>query len=271
MDMLDNPVYNQIGFRYNQTRKADPFISDQLYSLLEVDQDEKYLDLGCGTGNYLQALIKKGVNIWGVDPSKTMLQEASSNGLSDRVFLGSAEHIPFPSEYFKGTMAVLTTHHWTDLKKGFQEINRCTRNNGVLVLFTFTPDQVRHYWLKEYFPKMIEVDSKKIPPLNELKEILLESGFTFLEEIIYEVRDDLIDQFMYAHKNHPEKYLDEEIRKGISAFRLAPDPEEIGRGLIQIKKDMETGKILNIIHDYSEKNFGDYVFLKAQKKADINP
>jgi len=263
--MTSNPVYDQIGFQYNQTRKADPFIAGQLWDLLEVELSKKYLDLGCGTGNYLKALLDKYTDIYGVDPSDTMLQEARTRGLMNRVFKGESDKIPFPGSFFKGTIAVLTTHHWPNLLNGFSEIHRCLEEEGILVIFTFTPDQVNHYWLKEYFPKMIEGDSQKIPDLENLRQTLKQSGFKVQEERIYWVQDDLQDQFMYSHKNHPEKYLLEEIRKGISAFRLAKDQNEIQKGLEQIRRDIESGDIQKIIDRYTQLEFGDYIFIKAQK------
>ena len=44
--------YNKIGTNYNQTRRADPFLTECLFKHLNPKTKGLYLDIGCGTGNY---------------------------------------------------------------------------------------------------------------------------------------------------------------------------------------------------------------------------
>jgi trans-aconitate methyltransferase len=83
--------YNTIGINYNQTRKADPYLTEQLLKHLNPNKSGLYADIGCGTGNYTSALQKKGFQFIGIDPSIEMLQKAQSNNKNIQWKIGSAE------------------------------------------------------------------------------------------------------------------------------------------------------------------------------------
>ena len=115
-------VYNKIGEGYNATRKADPYIASRLHELLSPMPDGLYIDIGCGTGNYLKALSDMGLNLYGVDPSEVMLVKAKAKNTNAIFIEAKAESIPLPDDFFDGALAVLTIHHWTDTLKGLQEV-----------------------------------------------------------------------------------------------------------------------------------------------------
>jgi len=263
---MSESLYNQIGKDYNETRTSDPGISDRFLNHLNPRHEEKYLDIGCGTGNYLSALEEKGLDMTGIDPSEIMLEAARRKNPLGRYILGKAEEIPFPDQFFHGGIGMLTTHHWTDLEKGYQELHRVIKDGGKLVLFTFTPDQVLHYWLKEYFPTMIQEASSGIQDLSSQMDLLKKAGWKHIFKEEYRVDRGVLDHFMYASKYQPEKYLDKRVRDGISAFQLTKNPNEIESGLKRLKADIESGRIYSQIQEYEKKNpFGDYIFLIAGK------
>ena len=85
-----------------------------------------------------------------------------------------------------------------------------------------TAEQMRHYWLNEYFPRMME--KATAPYLRFVTVDVLESaGFRIECEEKYDVTPDLKDFFLCCGKLQPERYLDERIRSGISSFADAPD------------------------------------------------
>ncbi len=72
---MPEAIYNKIGTGYNQTRRADPYITNRLFSLLNSANGTKtYLDVGCGTGNYTIRLAEMGLRFIGMDPSDVMLE-----------------------------------------------------------------------------------------------------------------------------------------------------------------------------------------------------
>ena len=93
-------TYDIIGKGYNTTRQADPFIVDRLCDMLQPHREGLYLDIGCGTGNYLAALSAKGYTFYGVDPSQTMLDAARSAHARahDLCFIANSVNFPVRHE-----------------------------------------------------------------------------------------------------------------------------------------------------------------------------
>jgi ubiquinone/menaquinone biosynthesis C-methylase UbiE len=147
---MQETKYDKIGTGYNSTRQADPYLTERLYYQLQPKTDRLYLDIGCGTGNYTCTLADKGLNFIGVEPSEKMLSEAKIRNQHINWFKGRAEQIPTEDEVFDGIIATLTIHHWTDLKKAFAELDRVLVDNGKIVMFTSSPEQMKGYWLNHY-------------------------------------------------------------------------------------------------------------------------
>ena len=200
-------VYDTIGASYNATRKADPYIAKRIYDLLKPVPKGLYLDIGCGTGNYLKALVDKGLSFYAVDPSETMLQQAKSKNIAATFLKAKAESIILPDNFFDGAMAILTVHHWEDVLAGLKEMNRLLKPNANLVFFSYTPQQVKGYWLRHYFPKMIDKAARLIPPVSDMKALLQQAGFGAIILETYSVQKDLQDHFMYSNKYRPKQYL----------------------------------------------------------------
>jgi ubiquinone/menaquinone biosynthesis C-methylase UbiE len=255
-------IYNQIGKGYNSTRQADPYIAQCLYELLVLKREGKYLDIGCGTGNYFKALREKGVELIGVDPSEIMLETARRQNPSDTFIEASADALPFDAASYDGAMAVLTLHHWPSIPEGLKEIRRVLKRDTALCIFSYTPEQMRGYWLYHYFPKMVETCMKIVPDLSSMQEMLTEAGFSEIHTKPYFVKPDLQDHFIYSYKFQPEKYLLEEVRNNTSGFRVFADPLEVEEGIKQLAKDIKSGAIDAIISSY-ENDLGDYLFIQA--------
>ena len=263
---MSETLYNTIGKGYNTTRKADPYIAGRLHELLSPVPGGIYLDIGCGTGNYLVALTQKGLNMRGADPSATMLQEAREKNPGAALVCANVENLPFDNDSFDGSIATFTFHHWTDKRKGLDEMHRVLKPGARLVFLSFTPEQMRGYWLYHYFPEMIQRSWELVPGIGGMEKLLNESGFQQVTTEKYFVQDDLQDHFLYSNKYRPEAYLDEDIRKGISSFAAFSTPGEVAAGLKALEADIETGAVKEIINSY-ENEHGDYLFYIAENKA----
>src|SRR4051812_6145732 len=107
---MGSAVYDKAGIGYNTTRCADPYLAGRLYEMLSPSPEGVYLDIGCGTANYLTALAAKGVSFYGIDPSETMLKEARAKDNNATFIKASAENIPVDSNFFDGALATFTLH-----------------------------------------------------------------------------------------------------------------------------------------------------------------
>lgn len=265
---MQDVTYDKIGIGYNSTRQADPYLLVRLLSHLQPKADRLYLDIGCGTGNYTISLANKGFNFVGVEPSKKMLNEAKSQN-QDIIWLnGTAEQIPANDKAFDGIVGTLTIHHWADLEKAFTELNRVLAENGRLVLFTSSPEQMKGYWLNHYFPKMLDSSIIQMPSLAEIQQAIAQKALKITSVEKYFIKDDLKDCFLYVGKNNPERYFDEQIRHGISSFSSLANIEEVKQGLSKLRNDIEN-QTFDKIKDQYANELGDYLFLTIQKEGSI--
>lgn len=260
---MTNAVYNTIGKTYDNTRKADPEIAKTIAKLLQYKPNGFYLDIGCGSGNYTGALAEIGLKIEGIDLSTEMLEKAKKKYSQINFHQGDATALPFSNNKFDGAICILATHHIHNNKKLFQEAFRVI-NKGRFVIFTATPQQINHYWTGHYFPEMMESDKKKMTSFDEIKTDLGQAGFVDIQRSAFYVTNQLQDWFLAAGKYRPEIYLDPVVRHGISSFHLSSNPVELKNGLKQLEKDIQSGKINEIIQNY-ESDIGEYMFIIGEK------
>lgn len=256
-------LYNKIGVKYNETRCADEFLTKCFRRFLSPLENENYLDVGCGTGNYTCAMADEKYQFYGIDPSEMMLEKARQRNCKVIWQKGDAENLPFENKFFDGAMATLTIHHWKNLEKAFSEIYRVLNSNKKFVLFTSLPEQMEGYWLNHYFPQMLLDSIEQMPAFSKIRNALQNAGFEIENTEKYFVREDLQDHFLYCGKNRPELYLQEDIRRGISSFASLANKNEIESGLKKLATDFKEEKIWEVIENY-QNDKGDYVFIVAK-------
>jgi ubiquinone/menaquinone biosynthesis C-methylase UbiE len=259
--------YDRIGTHYDHTRRADRFIAERLLYHLSPVKDGIYLDIGCGTGNYTNEFQKRGFRFIGIDPSGEML--AAAERKNDRISwrVGTAEKTNLVAESMDGITGSLTIHHWSDLRNGFSELNRILKENRRIVVFTSTPEQMKGYWLNHYFPQMLKDSMRQMPSYTKVIEAMTGSGFEMIGTEKYFVQPGLTDHFLYCGKTRPELYLRDDIRYGISSFSDLAGQQEIRKGLIQLRSDIDSGKIQMIIDEY-DNDEGDYLFIIGKKAGE---
>jgi ubiquinone/menaquinone biosynthesis C-methylase UbiE len=265
MDPTKNrAVYDSIGKGYDTTRRADPYIAGRLLHHLSPKPNEKYLELGCGSGNYTLALKNAGLTMTGVDISQQMLGRAYQKDPSIDWVFANVESLPFGNNVFSGASCVLAIHHFANIKVAFKEAARVLAE-GPLVIFTATAEQMQAYWLNEYFPNAMNKSIIQMPGQKALEEALHGAGFSQIVWEPYEIRSDLQDFFLYIGKNRPELYLDARIRQGSSTFSSLSNPQEVEKGCAQLDRDIRSGRILKVAASYTKRTLGDYMFVAARK------
>jgi ubiquinone/menaquinone biosynthesis C-methylase UbiE len=261
---LRPPLYDCIGLQYDTTRRADPYLVARLiYHLNPVPHDE-YLDMACGTGNYIVAVAQTGIRVHGVDQSWRMIAAAREKSQAVAWHLGNVEALPFRDGIFSGVLCTLAIHHFQALHPAFQEIFRVLAR-GRFVLFTATAEQMRGYWLNAYFPTAMARSIVQMPTLPEIVHALRESGFSTIHTEPYQVRTELQDFFLYSGKHRPEIYLDPHVRAGISTFAALAETAEVEAGCRRLLQDIQSGRIARMIAR-DQHTQGDYLFVVGEKE-----
>jgi ubiquinone/menaquinone biosynthesis C-methylase UbiE len=101
-----------------------------------VQEGERVLDVGCGTGSLSATLarVTKTSEIVGIDPSTGFIEYARTQTTDPRVTfdLGDALNLPYPDDSFDRCMALLVMDHIPDAPNGAAEMRRVTRPGGVV-------------------------------------------------------------------------------------------------------------------------------------------
>ena len=100
-----------------------------------LPENGRLLDLGCGTGLFMQRYLKNGGVAIGVDISLGMIKRARTRNVSD-VALGTAEVLPFMDETFDGVSSLLAFSYFQDPKSMLRESFRVLKPGGTISICT---------------------------------------------------------------------------------------------------------------------------------------
>jgi ubiquinone/menaquinone biosynthesis C-methylase UbiE len=95
-----------------------------------VRPGDRVLDIGCGPGAALENARRLGAEVYGVDPSPSMVARAARRVPEATVVEGSAERLPFPDGTFSHVLAISTFHHWASQEAGIDEAHRVLAPGG---------------------------------------------------------------------------------------------------------------------------------------------
>lgn len=105
------------------------------------------LDAGCGGGELLVRLARKGISVIGVDQSQEMLSKAGKKIASDcswcnvELRLGSAEHLPLADSSVDGIIAHMLLHHLSEPSDFFSEVSRVCKDGGKCSVIELMPHE----------------------------------------------------------------------------------------------------------------------------------
>jgi SAM-dependent methyltransferase len=217
--------YDAIGRTYTATRGTDPRIAARIWDALA--DARTVVNVGAGTGSY-EPLDR---DVTAVEPSAVMIAQRPP-GAAPAV-QASAEALPFEDASFDAAMAVLTLHHWSDLRAGSAELRRVARDR--VVVFSWDPTYVGRMWLgPEYFPQYSREDAEGFPSLAE------QAAALGAEAEVVPIPWDCRDGFFSAFWRRPEAYLDPAVRAGISTLAKRGE-DELAEGLARLRADLESG------------------------------
>jgi ubiquinone/menaquinone biosynthesis C-methylase UbiE len=111
----------------------------RLLDLVSVDRDSRVLDLGCGSGGWSESIGQSVHQVVGIDISLERIKVAKKNAENESLnnlhfFIGDAENLPFPSDYFNIVFCAAILHHLPDLNQAFREIHRVLKIDGKIIL-----------------------------------------------------------------------------------------------------------------------------------------
>jgi SAM-dependent methyltransferase len=236
-----NALYDRIGIGYRNYRQPDPRIATAINAAL--GDCRTVLNVGAGAGSY--------------EPTDRVVQalEISGEMIAQRpphaapCIQGSAIDLPFDDNSFDAALAILTVHHWPDQLKGLQEMRRVARRRCVCL--TWEASKLRPpFWLMEYFPEILERDSKTFSFAP------FQTAFGKFTAQPVMIPQDCTDGFLACYWKRPEMYLDPGARRAISSFAYTTDTEA---KLERLRRDIADGTWMaknGYLMDKTEMDFG---------------
>ena len=214
--------YDSIGMDYTTFRQSDPRISAQIWAA--AGDAARIINVGAGTGSY----ESPDRRLVAVEPSAVMVDQRSG---AHPVVRAAAEDLPFPDDSFDVALALMTVHHWNDVRRGLLELRRVASRQ---VVFTYDPDVHDALWVfNEYVPTALADDGQA--PVDLVVEVL----DAHRVEVV-ETPADCADGFGSAYWRRPEAYLDPSIRANISVFARL-DQDLVEAGMAQLQRDLADG------------------------------
>lgn len=186
MDKHDSLVQQEF------TRQADAMSTAALFNdatILEriceaagMKAGSRALDVACGPGIVVEALARRGGEVYGCDITTAMLAKAearaSGAGLKNVTFVpGRAEALPFENEYFDIVVSRSAVHHFATPRSAVQEMARVVRKGGrVITVDVMSAEMPEDGALHNALEILRDPSHVRMLPRTELHRILGEAG-----------------------------------------------------------------------------------------------
>jgi len=138
----DEKIWNKI---YQEGPMNYVFKEDisHIVNLFNSNNVKTILDLGCGSGRYIELLSKAGFNTHGIDLSKEAVRIANNTlkdkNLNAKLVVGSMhKKLPYHDNFFDAAISIRSYHHGTlnEIRYGITELERILKSGG-LIYITF--------------------------------------------------------------------------------------------------------------------------------------
>jgi len=156
---------------------------EQGIARLELKEDSRALDLGCGSGwaTRLMAEIAQRGRAVGIDISDEMIalaRQSSEQYPNIEFQVGSAERLPFDEGEFTHVFSMESIYYYEDMLAALKEVRRVLAPGGMFasVVDLYQENEPSHQW----------VEQLKVPvhllSIAEYRKLFEQAGFTFVRD-----------------------------------------------------------------------------------------
>jgi ubiquinone/menaquinone biosynthesis C-methylase UbiE len=185
--------------RYEANRRSATGAA--LRALVEAQQAEWVLEVGCGTGHWLQELAPLVLFACGLDLSSGMLRLARGKAPSLGLTRGRAARLCFADATFDLVYCVNAIHHFGRPRAFVAEARRTLRPGGTLAVIGMDPRGQQNKWyVYDYFEGVYERDLRRFPSWGTVMDWMVEQGFAEVEcRVVERFGDDLVSRAVLDH------------------------------------------------------------------------
>lgn len=156
------------------------YIQKRIANSLPLHNNQKILDVGCGTGDALWYLSRKtNAHLYGIDISENMLSKARKRlGGKATLALKNIEDTGFKGNTFDIIISTEAFHHFPDPGNAVQEMHRILKKNGELIIadVNFHSNAIHKLF------RILEPGNVKLYSKEEFKRLFENNKFLVLEQ-----------------------------------------------------------------------------------------
>ena len=172
--------YDQIAPEYNQ-RYPSQRPTQRGLALLDLARQvkaENILEVGTGTGFWLNWLHQITSELYGLDSSAGMLEQARQQPAPLKLTRGTAMYLPYRNRSFELVYCVDAIHHFVDQPAFITEAFCVLRPGGALVVIGFDPhEEITNWYIYQYFDGVYETDIRRYPSEESVLHWMQREGF----------------------------------------------------------------------------------------------
>ncbi len=226
--------YDQIAFEYNQRYPtSQSWERGQVLLKLAAQLKAKtILEVGSGTGFWLNLLHQVTPHLYGMDFSAGMIAQARNQSAPLKLTRGTAIQLPYQSGTFDLLYCVDAIHHFGNSRAFIAEAFRVLRPGGALAIIGHDPHSGEGNWyIYDYFDTVYETDLVRYPSSGMIKNSMKQAGFVNTE------RQD-VEHILNIHVG--EGVLNDPFIKQSATSQLALLSEETySAGIEKIKSELK--------------------------------
>ncbi len=155
-------------------------------SFLEIEEDHKILDIGCGGGKTVNKLAKaiRNGKVYGIDHSDVSVRSSTklNSYLIDQnkveIQRASVSSIPYPDNSFDIVTAIETYFFWPNLESDMKEVLRVLRPKGKLLLVSEIVRKAENEKTIDRFARLVGTgDYMRYKTKDELNKSFINTGY----------------------------------------------------------------------------------------------
>jgi SAM-dependent methyltransferase len=223
--------YDRIASRFDEnpsrTHAADPLLAERLAGA--AGRRLVVLDVGCGTGTYLQAQVSacggEAAAWMGLDPSPAMLALARRKVPQAGLAVARAEALPCAGGSIDHLVTTFALQHFEDKAAALDEATRVAARDASLRLLNVVPEAMPGWWIYRFFPPTRVLDARRFWRVEQLRAELERRGWSVRAEVAASRRTVPVERLLTEAQRRDSSQLDlldeGEYRAGLERLRRA--------------------------------------------------
>jgi len=191
MGVLEDKARARLFYRYLSKvyDRVNPFVwneamREEAIGLLDLEPDDRVLDVGCGTGFATEGLLERVETVHGLDQSAHQLSRAYEKfGRTGpvRFYRGDAERLPFADDSFDVVWSSGSIEYWPNPVATLREFRRVARPGGQVLVVG--PDAPKRGLVRRVADAIMLFYDE-----DEADRMFAEAGFRDVEHTIQQAR-----------------------------------------------------------------------------------